>query len=82
MNNEIYNEMCAILSANLTDTLGWMASRGQSVTLDYGEDNQHWECSWITGGKRFTGVRREIIDAVRDAIGKARIYYLMRYSMD
>lgn len=86
---DIYNEMCAILNANnIADMLGWMAVHGQSVSLDYDEDNQHWECSWITsvsqsplgsGGKRFTGVRRDIPDAIRDAVGAARTDYLIRF---
>lgn len=78
MNDDIYRELCAILHASLTDTLGWMASRGQSVILNYGEDNRQWECSWITGGRRFTAVRGEATDAVRDVIGQVRADYLMR----
>jgi len=32
-----------------------MAHHGSSVLLNWGEDNKAWECSWITGGSRFTG---------------------------
>jgi hypothetical protein len=31
-----------------------MRRNGSSVTLNWGEDTGQWECSWITGGKRFT----------------------------
>lgn len=77
---DIYKEMVAILNANnIRDMLGWMAAHGQSVDLNYGEDNQMWELSWISGGKRFTAVRKEIVDAIRDVIGKARTDYLERF---
>jgi hypothetical protein len=33
-----------------------MQEHGQSVTLNWGEDTGQWECSWITGGGRFTGI--------------------------
>lgn len=32
-----------------------MQMHGQSVTLNWGEDNGVWECSWITGGNRYSG---------------------------
>lgn len=77
MSNSIYAEMVAMLSSNnVTDMLGWMAAHGQCVSLDWGEDNQLWECSWISSGKRFTSFHREILDAIRGVIGKARTDYL------
>ena len=36
-----------------------MAEKGSSVLLNWGEDDGLWECSWITGGKRFTGYSSE-----------------------
>lgn len=80
--SKMYAEMCAALNANVTDMLGWMTTRGSSVTLDWGEDNNQWECSWITGGNRFTGIRGDIANAIRDAIGQARTDYLMRFADD
>lgn len=38
----------------LTEILDWMSQRGSSVILNWGEDSNAWECSWITGGDRFT----------------------------
>jgi len=38
--------------------------KGQSVVLNYGEDTQGWECSFIVGGKRFTSVRSEPTHAI------------------
>lgn len=76
---DIYAEMCAILNANTVDMLGWMSVRGQSVSLNWGEDNRQWECSWISSGKRFTGVRGDIPSAIRDAIGAARADYLIEF---
>lgn len=76
MTNKLYNELCITLNCNVTDMLGWMSVHGQSVILNYGEDNQQWECSWVTGDIRFTGVRGDILNAIRDALGKARTYML------
>lgn len=33
----------------------YMRSHGSSVDLNWGEDTGCWECSWITGGERYTG---------------------------
>lgn len=38
--------------------------KGQSVTLNYGEDTQGWECSFIINGKRFTSVRSIITHSI------------------
>jgi len=74
--NQFYDELCKVLSSNATtDMLGWMAAHGQSVLLNWSEDDGQWECSWITG-KRFTAVRAEIPDAIKDVLGKVRTYYL------
>ena len=35
--------------------LVWMRRYGSSVLLTWGEDTGQWECSWITGGRRYTG---------------------------
>jgi len=40
--------------STLEEKLVHMAKHGQSVMLNWGEDNDLWECSWITGGKRYT----------------------------
>ena len=29
--------------------------KGQSVDLNFGEDNNRWECSFIIGGERYSG---------------------------
>ena len=72
--NRFYDELVAILSSDhLSDMLGWMAVHSQSVILNYGEDNQMWECSWIiSSGKRFTGVREGPLDAIRDSLNLVR----------
>jgi len=40
------------------ETLTKMQKHGQSVMLTWGEDTEAWECSWITGGKRYTAFDR------------------------
>jgi hypothetical protein len=39
------------------ELLEWMKDNGSSLILNWGEDpHPLWEVSWITHGKRFTGV--------------------------
>jgi len=40
----------------LEEKLIQMSKEGQSVMLNWGENNNLWECSWITGGKRYTAL--------------------------
>lgn len=78
--NQFYSELCKALSSDSAiGTLGWMAAHGQSVVLNYGEDNQQWECSWITGDERYTAIRAEIPDAIKDVLGQVRTEYLTRF---
>lgn len=35
--------------------LTWMQELGSSVLLNWGQDDNLWECSWITSGKRYAG---------------------------
>lgn len=57
--------------ATLQEVLEWMADGGSSVLVNFGEDTGAWECSWITGGIRFTGVHGLIRNAVLESINKA-----------
>lgn len=37
------------------EAMEWMAEHGESFTLTKSEDQgNYWECSWVTGGDRFT----------------------------
>jgi hypothetical protein len=50
---------------DLSEAIEYMRQHGQSVLLNWGEDDHLWECSWITGGERHTGfANREPIKAV------------------
>lgn len=51
-----------------TDRLVYMQEHGSSVLLNWGEDTNLWECSWITGGERYTGVSRYLGGAVHQAM--------------
>ena len=53
--------------------LTWMQAHGSSLILNYGEDTEHWECSWITSGTRYLGVRRTLPDAITECLKCARI---------
>ncbi len=57
--------------ANLSENLLHMQKHGQSVTLNWGEDTQLWECSWITGGDRYTAFSSYATTAAQSAIDQA-----------
>ena len=48
----------------LCHLLTFMQMHGQSVLLGWGEDDNGWECSWITGGIRFASWAKGPADAV------------------
>jgi len=74
INNESSLQLVAIKLHNressLEETLLWMKDKGSSVDLNYGEDTDAWECSWITGGERYTGVNKEIRLSVLGSLNK------------
>ena len=59
-------------SATLETKLGFMREHGSSVLLNWGEDDNLWECSWITGGDRYSGYSKFIDEAVRQCFEAAR----------
>lgn len=61
----------------LPTMLAYMQRHGSSVILNYGEDTGLWECSWITGGDRFTSVCETPTRAAREVLDKVEIeaYY-------
>lgn len=64
---------CKAMMNNWVQTgahLEQMRERGSSVILNWGEDTNCWECSWITSGKRYTGVSTNPHEAVRLALLK------------
>jgi hypothetical protein len=42
----------------------WMKARGSSLTLNWGEDNNLWEVSWISSGNRLCGFHTDLKLAV------------------
>jgi hypothetical protein len=52
----------------LEGVVTWMESRSSSVTLNWGEDTDKWECSWIVKGKRFTGIACDVRTALQCAL--------------
>ena len=44
--------------------LTWMKDGGTSVLLNWSENDNLWECSWITGGKRYTGATENMTTAI------------------
>ena len=47
-----------------------MQAMGSSVDLNWDEDTDLWECSWITSGERFTGFSKNPNTAARQAVLK------------
>jgi hypothetical protein len=56
---------------DLIQVLGYMQRYGSSIILNWGEDDDTWECSWVTSGKRFTSKRRNLIVAIEECVDKA-----------
>lgn len=55
--------------------LCWMKIHGSSVILNWGEDNNAWECSWISSGERFVGISVDSpLLALTNALDKAGQY--------
>lgn len=52
--------------------LTWMKDAGSSVLLNWGEDDNLWECSWITGGKRYTGAHESMTAAIVGCLLKVK----------
>jgi len=50
----------------------WMSENGSSVWLGWGEDTGAWECSWITGGVRYTGVEPSLREAILESLRGSR----------
>lgn len=57
--------------ATVVDMLLDMQIHGQSVTLNWGEDNNLWECSWITSGRRYSGFHENMFMATLTAYTSA-----------
>jgi hypothetical protein len=53
------------------DLLAWMAEHGSCLSLTIDEESRQWECSWITGGTRYTGFAQDLRLAVCRALAKA-----------
>ena len=70
--------MQLLANGSLSEQIAYMQAHGQSVLLNWGEDDNLWECSWITGGERFTGLTnrsaemavRQCLQLVRDALSR------------
>jgi len=56
---------------SVEEALQWMKVHGSSVCLNYGEDNDLWECSWITSGKRYTGFSKEVRGAIVESMNNS-----------
>lgn len=53
------------------ELIRWMQHHGTGLDLYWGEDNNHWEVAWITGGKRYCGYDPDLKIAVLHAAANA-----------
>jgi hypothetical protein len=53
------DDVRALPRGSLYGALLFMARHGSSVVLNYGEDTEQWECSWIVNGRRFVGIEAD-----------------------
>lgn len=56
---------------NVEESLEYMKRGGSSVLLNWAEDNDLWECSWIVGGVRYTGYGNHMTVAIYECRQKA-----------
>ena len=57
--------------ASLEKKLEWMTQNGQSLLLEWGEDDNLWECSWIdANGKRYTAFEKDVSQGLSECIKK------------
>jgi hypothetical protein len=59
-----------------------MARKGTSVHLGWGEDDGCWECSWITGGKRYTAHGTDVLTAIGACLEQAGVFRLTRVLLE
>lgn len=54
---------------SLEKKLEWMTQNGQSLLLNWGEDNNLWECCWIgANGKRYTAFEKDVSTGLTSCI--------------
>jgi hypothetical protein len=44
------------VTVDLKEALTWLKRRCSSVLLNWGEDTDNWECSFISAGERYTAI--------------------------
>ena len=59
----------------LKEEIAAMQFNGSSIVLNWGDDNNLWEVSWITGGERFCGFSTDLLTAIKEAVSKAELRF-------
>lgn len=57
----------------LEQMLEFMRWHGSDVNLLWSEDNDLWECAWVTSGRRVLGFSTEPVHAVQMCLKESRI---------
>jgi len=53
---------------DLEASINWMTDNGQSLTLNWADDNELWEVAWIFEGKRYCGFSKSPREAIIKAV--------------
>lgn len=72
---QFLDALIMLLKSNrkIEHALADMTKSGQSLILNWGEDDNLWECSWIAGhGVRYTGWDTDLRRSVIDCLVKAK----------
>jgi hypothetical protein len=62
-----------VFPSGLEARLEYLINHGSSLTLNWGEDTGSFEVDWITSGRRFRGVCRDLGCALEMAESAARV---------
>jgi predicted Zn-dependent protease len=60
-----------LMDTDLRRILVQMTEYSSSVDLNWGEDTEQWEASWVVGGQRYTAFSDEPETAIRQCVRKA-----------
>jgi hypothetical protein len=64
-----------LIGSSIRVLIEHMINHGSSMTISWGEDTGCYEVDWITSGKRFRGVDRNLLTAAHQVISNAADHF-------
>ncbi len=58
----------SVFSLPLDLLLDWMRNRGSQLSLLWSESVGQWECSWLTGNRRYVSLDPSMLKAVKKSV--------------